>query len=163
MRTGIRMVAAGLAIAGIGLVAACGGSGDSSGTSSGAAASDFVTQANGVCATAYADFQTLGDMQSFTSLADFKDRFGKALALAKKQYADIEILTPPAGISKDVATYLKEGATSVATSQRLYREVASGTDLNQAVADTTDSAAGRANIKARRAAAIAAGLGDCAS
>ena len=165
MKTGIRLIAAGLAVACVGLIAGCGGSSDPSGSASAAATtgSDFVAQANAICAKATADFKALGDMQSFESVADFQKRFGTAMAIAKQQYADIEALTHPADIANDVDTYLQQGATSLANSQDLYDQVGAGKDIDAAVNATVGSTDGQAVIDERRAAAKAAGLTECMS
>lgn len=169
MKASIRMIAAGLAIAGVGLVAGCGGSGDDASTQSATAASTgadsaaFVAEANGICTAANEEFVALGNMQEFEDLADFQDRFPKAIAIAEKQYDDIAALEPPATIEAEVTTYLDEGRQSVKMSQELYDKVVAGTDISTAEAETLGTEEGQATIAARREAATAAGLDDCAS
>ena len=159
-----RLIATALAISAVGLVAGCGNSGESSaGSSGGTTGSDFVAQANGICTAATEEFNALGNTQEYEDLADFKDRFGQAMAIAKQQYEDIAALTPPADIAADVKTYLDEGAASVKMTQELYDRVVAGEDIAAAEAATLGTPDGQATIKARREAATNAGLEACAS
>jgi hypothetical protein len=157
-----RLVAVLAATAALGLVAGCGGSGDGGGSTAGSGGA-FVAAANAICSAATDEFNALGNTQQFDSLDDFRTRFGKALAIARRQYADITALDPPADIAPEVQTYLAEGGKSVALSQDLFDRVMAGEDLADAEAATTGSAAGQATISARRGAALAAGLEACAS
>lgn len=159
-----RMIATACALTAIGLLAGCGSSGDSAGGSAATtASSDFVTQANGICSAATEEFNALGNTQEYADLADFKDRFGKAMAIAKQQYEDIAALEPPADIAADVKTYLDEGAASVEMTQELYDRVVAGEDISAAEAATLGTPEGQATIAARREAATNAGLEACAS
>lgn len=139
----------------------CGGS--DGGPATGASRADFVAQANAVCRSANEEFVALGDMQQFDDLADFRNRFPRAITIARAQYADIARLTPPDDISADVAVYLQQGDRSVAISEDLYDQVVAGKDLPEAEASTIGSDEGQGIIAARRRAATAAGLVDCAS
>ncbi|MDA3005478.1 MAG: hypothetical protein O3B97_02305 [Actinomycetota bacterium] len=139
----------------------CGGS--DGGATTGASQADFVAQANAICRSANEEFVALGDMQQFDDLADFRDRFPKAIAIAREQYADISRLTPPDDISVDVAAYLQQGDLSVALSEDLYDQVMAGKDLPEAEGATIGSDEGQEIIAERRRAATAAGLEDCAS
>ena len=157
-----RAIAAGIiAIAAGGAVAGCGGAGDA--TTTPAADAGFVAEANGICAAATAEFNALGNTQQFQSLEDFRDRFGKAIAIARRQYADISQLDPPPEIANDVTAYLEEGGRSVQMTEDLYNRVLAGEDLDVAEGATIGSAEGRSIIAARRAAAAEAGLSDCAA
>jgi hypothetical protein len=122
-----------------------------------------VAEANGICAAATAEFNALGNTQQFQSLEDFRDRFGKAIAIARRQYADISQLDPPPEIANDVTAYLEEGGRSVQMTEDLYNRVLAGEDLDVAEGATIGSAEGRSIIAARRAAAAEAGLSDCAA
>jgi hypothetical protein len=135
-----RLVAVLAATAALGLVAGCGGSGDGGGSTA-ADAGAFVAAANAICSAATDEFNALGNTQQFDSLDDFRTRFGKALAIARQQYADITALDPPADIAPEVQTYLAEGGKSVALSQDLFDRVMAGEDLADAEAATTGSAA----------------------
>lgn len=158
-----RAIAAGIiAIAAGGAVAGCGGAGDAA-TTTPAADAGFVAEANGICAAATAEFNALGNTQQFQSLEDFRDRFGKAIAIARRQYADISQLDPPPEIASDVPAYLEEGGRSVQMTEDLYNRVLAGEDLDVAEGATIGSAEGRSIIAARRAAAAEAGLSDCAA
>lgn len=139
----------------------CGGS--DGGAATGASQADFTAQANAICRAANEEFVALGDMQQFDDLADFRDRFPKAIAIAREQYADIARLTPPDDIAPDVAAYLQQGDRSVAMSEDLYDQVIAGKDLPAAEAATIGSDQGQEIIAERRRAATAAGLEDCAS
>lgn len=159
-----RIIATALAIAAVGSLAGCGSSSDSAGGGAASTAgADFVAQANAICVAANEEFQALGNTQEYEDLADFKDRFGKAMAIAKQQYADIAELTPPADIAGDVKTYLDEGAASVEMTQELYDRVVAGEAISDAEAATLGTPDGQATIKARREAATNAGLEACAS
>lgn len=143
------------------MASGCGGS--DGGAVTGASQADFTTQANAICRSANEEFVALGDMQQFDDLADFRDRFPKAIAIAREQYADISRLTPPDDISVDVAAYLQQGERSVALSEDLYDQVMAGKDLPEAEGATIGSDEGQEIIAERRRAATAAGLEDCAS
>ena len=159
-----RMIATACALTAVGLLAGCGSSSDSSsGSAATTATSDFVAQANGICSAATEEFNALGNTQEYADLADFKDRFGKAMAIAKQQYEDIAALEPPADIAADVKTYLDEGAASVEMTQELYDRVVAGEDISAAEAATLGTPEGQATIAARREAATNAGLEACAS
>ena len=120
-----RTIATAVAITAVGLLAGCGSSGDSAESSSAAttAASGFVARANAICSAATEEFNALGNTQEYADLADFKDRFGKAMAIAAQQYEDIATLDPPADIARDVRAYLEEGAASVMMTKDLYDRV----------------------------------------
>lgn len=159
-----RLIATALAVSAVGVLAGCGSSGDSPGGSAAAtAANDFVARANGICTAATEEFEALGNTQEYESLSDFRDRFGKAMAIAAQQYEDIAALEPPADIAEDVRTYLREGAASVTMTQELYDRVLAGEDIAAAEAATLGTPDGQATIAARREAATKAGLEACAS
>ena len=160
-----RIIATAVAITAVGLLAGCGSSGDSAESSSAGttAASGFVARANAICSAATEEFNALGNTQEYADLADFKDRFGKAMALAAQQYEDIATLDPPADIARDVRAYLEEGAASVMMTKDLYDRVVGGQDIAAAEAATLGTTEGQATIKARREAATNAGLEACAS
>jgi len=143
------------------MASGCGGS--DGGAATGASQADFTTQANAICRAANEEFVALGDMQEFADLADFRDRFPEAIAIAREQYADIARLTPPDDIASDVAAYLEQGDQSVAMSEDLYDRVMAGKDLPAAEAATIGSDEGQEIIAERRRAATDAGLEDCAS
>lgn len=145
------------------LAAAWGCGGSDGGATSGASQADFVAQANAICRSANEEFVALGDMQQFDDLADFRNRFPKAIAIAREQYADIARLTPPDDLAVDVATYLQQGDRSVAMSEDLYDQVMAGKALPEAEAATIGSDEGQEIIAERRRAATDAGLEDCAS
>lgn len=157
------LAAATLALAVIGIGAGCGSGGESAGGASTAAGGDFVTKANAICSAATDEFNALGNTQEYENVADFKDRFGKALAIAEQQYEDIATLNPPADIALDVQAYLKEGAASVVLTKELYDRVLGGEDIAAAEAGTLGTPDGQATIAARREAATNAGLEACAS
>lgn len=154
------IVVAALAAASIGLVAGCGSGGTTTASGEGG---DFVAKANAICAAATDEFNALGNTQDYENLADFKDRFGKAIAIAAQQYEDIATLEPPADIARDVQAYLKQGAASVALSQGLYDRVVGGEPIADAEAATLGTKDGQATFAARRKAAAAAGLDACAA
>lgn len=147
----------------LGLLSAWGCGGSDGGGATGASQADFAAQANAICRAANEEFVALGDMQEFADLADFRNRFPRAIAIAREQYSDIARITPPAEIASDVATYLQQGDRSVAMSEDLYDQVISGKPLPEAEAATIGSDEGQEIIAERRRAATAAGLDDCAS
>ena len=158
-----RAIAVGvIAIVAGGAVAGCGGSGDAA-TTEPPADAGFVAEANAICAAATAEFNALGNTQQFQSLEDFRDRFGQAIDIARRQYADISRLDPPREIADDVAAYLEEGGRSVQMTEDLYNRVLAGEDLDVAEGATIGSAEGQSIIAARRSAAAEAGLSECAA
>lgn len=161
MGNGIRVIAVALAFSAPVVMAGCGGSGDDAPATTGSAG--FVATANAICAEANTKFEALGNTQEFSSLADFRERFGKAIAIARAQYDDIAALEPPADIAADVATYLEKGTAGLARTEDLYQRVMGGEDLADAEAATIGSTAGQQIVTDRRQAALASGLDACAS
>ncbi len=143
------------------VLAACGGSSQPAGTTTGT--TSFKSQANAICKSINTRISAVSVPNSSaltaSNLPAFARYFQETIPIAEKGTADLQALTPPAGQQGHLAALVKGDQAQVADAQAAEQAASRGdlAGFEQAVKKLqTDGSAGNSG-------ALAAGLTECAS